>query len=258
MKMKTLIVDDNTLNLKVAQRIVEQEGLEVDTANSGFECLDMVKQNQYDIIFMDIMMPEMDGVETLKKLKEIENFNTPVVTLTADAKVGSEEKYLNEGFNAYLTKPIIKEKLDEVLNSLLSADKKETVKDTETKKDSQDGATKGNIEYLKANDIDVDVSIELLGDIEMYNQTLKDFIEESKSRIPRIIKNKMSRNMKDYSIDVHAMKSDSKYLGFKKLAELSYEHEIKSKEEDSNFVTLHFDELIDEYERISEIMKKYL
>ena len=256
--MKALIVDDNVLNLKVAQRIVEQEGLEVDTANSGFECIDKVKQNQYDIIFMDIMMPEMDGVETFKKLKEIDNFNTPVVTLTADAKVGSEEKYLSEGFNAYLTKPIIKEKLDEVLNSLLSIDKKETVKNTETKKDSQDDATKGNIEYLKANDIDVDASIELLGDIEMYNQTLKDFIEESKSRIPRIIKNKMSRNMKDYSIDVHAMKSDSKYLGFKKLAELSYKHKIKSKEEDLNFVTLHFDELIDEYERISEIMKKYL
>lgn len=89
--MKALIVDDNTLNLKIAQRLVEQQGLEVDAVTSGFECLDKVRENYYDIIFMDIMMPEMDGVETFKKLKEIENFNTPVVTLTADAKVGSEE-----------------------------------------------------------------------------------------------------------------------------------------------------------------------
>ena len=87
--MKALVVDDNTLNLKIAQKLIEQEGLDVDAVSSGFECLDKVKENQYDIIFMDIMMPEMDGVETFKKLRRIENFNTPVVTLTADAKVGS-------------------------------------------------------------------------------------------------------------------------------------------------------------------------
>ena len=117
---------------------------------------------------------------------------------------------------------------------------------------------KGNIEFLKEKDIDVDASIELLGDIEMFNQTLKDFIEESKDRIPRIIKNKMSENMSDYAIDVHAMKSDSKYLGFKKLAELSYDHEMKSKANDYEYVALHFEELIDEYNRIRDVINSYL
>ena len=92
----------------------------------------------------------------------------------------------------------------------------------------------------------------------MFNETLKDFIEESKERIPRLIKNKMSENMSDYAIDVHAMKSDSKYLGFKKLSELSYDHEMKSKANDYEYVTLHFEELIDEYNRIKEIIDKYL
>ena len=92
----------------------------------------------------------------------------------------------------------------------------------------------------------------------MYNDTLKTFIEENKTRIPRIKENKESRNMRDYSIDVHALKSDSKYLGFKKLAELSYDHELKSKEEDLEYINEHYDELMEEYDRISNIIGKYL
>ena len=84
--MKALIVDDNLINLKVAQRLLEHEGLEVETVMSGYECLARVKEISYDIIFMDIMMPEMDGVETLNKLKEINGFNIPVIALTADAE----------------------------------------------------------------------------------------------------------------------------------------------------------------------------
>ena len=118
--------------------------------------------------------------------------------------------------------------------------------------------TKGNVEYLKENDIDVDASLELLGDIDMYNYTLNTFVEENKKRIPRIEKNKNEGNMKDYSIDVHALKSDSKYLGFKKLAELSYEHELKSKEDNLEYVDSHYEELINEYNRINAVVKKYI
>jgi len=118
--------------------------------------------------------------------------------------------------------------------------------------------TKGNVEYLKENDIDVDASLELLGDIDMYNDTLNTFVEENKKRIPRIEKNKNEGNMKDYSIDVHALKSDSKYLGFKKLDELSYEHELKSKENDIEYINKHYDELMNEYNRINDVIGKYL
>lgn len=267
--MKALIVDDNTLNLKIAQKLIEQEGLEVDIVQSGFECLEKVKDNQYDVIFMDIMMPEMDGVETYKKLKEIDGFNTPVITLTADAKLGAEENYLRMGFYDYIPKPINKDRLKEILNKIIGGknivdtekDSHDTIENLNNNiKDSvsRDSDTKGNLEYLKENGIDVDESIALLGDLEMFNQTLNDFVKESKTRIPRIMRNKMTENMKDYSIDVHAMKSDSKYLGFKKLAELSYEHELKSKENNYEYVTLHFDELIDEYVKIKKIIDKYL
>ena len=90
-----------------------------DTCVSGFECLDKVKDNKYDLILMDDMMPKMSGVETFKKLKEDKGFNTPVIILTANAVSGMKEKYLNEGFNDYLAKPIDKLELDRVLGEYL-------------------------------------------------------------------------------------------------------------------------------------------
>lgn len=117
--MKALIVDDNKINLMVAKKSIEGVFDVIDEAFSGQECLDMVGKSTYDIILMDIMMPEMDGVETLKRLKEIPGFNIPVLAVTADAESGAEEKYLGAGFISYIPKPFIPDKLkDEVLNLL--------------------------------------------------------------------------------------------------------------------------------------------
>ena len=116
--MKALIVDDTIINIKVAQRLIEHEGLEAQYVMSGKECLDKVKEIKYDVIFMDIMMPEMDGVETFKKLQEIDGFNIPVVALTADAETGAKEKYLKLGFNNYIAKPIQLDILHNVINNL--------------------------------------------------------------------------------------------------------------------------------------------
>lgn len=113
---KILIVDDNKLNLKVASRLIEKYKCEIETIESGFECLDKIKAGEhFDLILMDDMMPEMGGVETFHKLQEIEGFNTPVIALTANAISGMREKYLSEGFNDYLSKPIDKAELNKVL-----------------------------------------------------------------------------------------------------------------------------------------------
>ena len=117
---KILIVDDNTLNLKVAAKFLEIYNPEVETVESGFACLEKVKDNNYDLILLDDMMPKMSGVETLKKLKENEGFKTPVVVLTANAISGMKEKYLNEGFDDYLAKPINKEELKNILEKVLN------------------------------------------------------------------------------------------------------------------------------------------
>ena len=117
---KILIVDDNKLNLKVASKIFKDYNFIIEEAESGFECLEKAQNNNYDIIFMDIMMPKMGGVETFRKLKEKENFNTPVVALTADAMEGKSNKYLEVGFNDYLSKPIDRNQLQNVLKKILS------------------------------------------------------------------------------------------------------------------------------------------
>ena len=116
---KILIVDDNLLNIKVAKRSLDNLGLILEDVMSGKECLEKVKNNNYDLILMDIMMPEMSGETTLEELKKNKKFDTPVIALTADALSGAKEKYLKEGFVDYIAKPFTKEeiltKLDEYL-----------------------------------------------------------------------------------------------------------------------------------------------
>ena len=92
---------------------------QIELAASGIEAIELVKTNKYDLIFMDIMMPKMNGVETLEKLREKEDFTTPVVALTADAIEGTDEKYLSVGFNSYLSKPIDRKALNKVINKYL-------------------------------------------------------------------------------------------------------------------------------------------
>ena len=270
---KVLVVDDNLLNLKVASKLLKERLLEVETSSSGFDCIEKIKSgNKYDIIFMDIMMPKMSGKDTLKKLKEIEGFNIPVVALTADAMSGVGDKYIEVGFNDYLSKPIENTELNRVLNKIFTKEKEEDIHKVIPITDEEiaelnrrfgdptlnSNDKKNNVDYLKENGIDVDSSLELLGDIDMYNETLETFIEENKKRIPRLKENKESGNMSEYAIDVHALKSDSKYLGFKKLAELSYEHEMKSKENNKDYINEHFDELMNEYNKIMDIINKYI
>ena len=119
-KKKILVVDDNSLNLKVALRLLETHNIKPDTCISGFECIEKIKDNTYDLILLDDMMPKMSGTETLKKIKtEYKDFNTKVVVLTANAISGMKEKYISDGFDDYLAKPIDKSELKRVLKTYL-------------------------------------------------------------------------------------------------------------------------------------------
>ena len=107
---KVLIVDDNELNIKVAKRTLSKFNLEIDSCTSGDESIEKIKNGcKYDLILMDIMMPNKSGETTLKELKEIDGFNIKVIALTADALVGAREKYISEGFVDYIAKPFTKE-----------------------------------------------------------------------------------------------------------------------------------------------------
>ena len=267
---KILIVDDNKLNIKVARRVTDALNIKkVDECYNGKECLEMVSSNNdYDIILMDIMMPVMNGEEALKKLKEINGFNTPVIALTADAVAGSKEKYIKQGFVEYLAKPFNKESLKEKLDKIFN-NKEETSEDRwknvpkyefgttmETLDEEIKEETNDNEKILEDADIDYKIGLENFGSTEMYKQMLQDWYNEVTEKWDRIVSNK--ENMKEYSIDVHSLKSDSKYFGFTELAKLSLDHELKSKDGDKEYISKHFNELETEYKRILEVVSKYL
>ena len=266
---KILLVDDNELNIKVATKLLERHNAtNITSFTSGIECLNSIRNNdQYDVILLDDMMPKMSGTETLKELKKIPNFNTAVVALTANAITGMKEKYLNEGFTSYLAKPIDKNELVKVLNEVLDNAQKakqeirqeevEQLEILEYEEPVQQESTNTK-EYLIQNGVDMDKSLELLGDMDMYNDTIKDFFNELPTKWNRIIEFKNSNDMPNYAIDVHSLKSDCKYLGFMTLADIAYQHELKSKENDSTFVNEHFNELEEEYKNVLRITTKYL
>ena len=117
---KVLVVDDNKINIKVALKLLSNFGITADSVESGFDCLKKIQEeNTYDLILLDDMMPKMSGVETLKKLQEDPQFKMPVVALTANAISGMKEKYLADGFNDYLAKPIDKNELKRILETYL-------------------------------------------------------------------------------------------------------------------------------------------
>lgn len=267
---KVLIVDDNKLNVKVARRVTDALNIKkVDECYNGSECINIVaSSNDYDLILMDIMMPVMNGEEALKKLKEIDGFNTPVIALTADAVAGSKEKYIKEGFADYLAKPFnkdgLKEKLDKIFNNekQTSEDRWKDVPkyefgtnmkplEEEVKEETND-----NEKILEEANINYKVGLENFGSIEMYKEMLNDWFKEIDEKWNRIVSNK--ENMKEYSVDVHSLKSDSKYFGFTELAKLSLNHELKSKDGDKSYVKEHFNELETEYKRIIDVVSKYL
>ena len=252
--IKILVVDDNKLNIKIARTIMKDYDFEIDEAYSGQECIDKVQAKDYNIIFMDYMMPEMDGIETLHHIKEHPSVKSAVVALTADATDGSREKFLTAGFDEYVSKPINKDSLNQVIDKMLN---KQSLEFKDEKVEEIQVEVTNKVDYLKQNGIDVDHGLELLGDMEMYDETLKLFMEGLNERFNKIKTFKEQNNMPDYAVEVHALKSDSKYLGFTKLAELAYNHEMKSKENDSEYVNNNFKELYDETLNIFNIVKKY-
>ena len=122
---RVLVVDDNKLNLKVAKRTLDSLNLPMDQCESGQECIDKINLGQnYDVILMDIMMPEISGITTLKELQKDESFTTPVIAVTADAISGAEEKYLENGFCDYISKPFTKEQIEKKLIKIFDEQEK--------------------------------------------------------------------------------------------------------------------------------------
>lgn len=350
--VRILLVDDTALNLKVACKLLERYGAnQVITCDNGFDCLEKIRRGEvYDLILLDDMMPKMSGVETLKKLKEIPGFKVPTIALTANAISGMREKYLADGFDDYLAKPIEKDQLIQVINQVLGRSvteelsvipneeisklpisseavreeiipvdemqedrnavipitdedidvtteldklkleevkleaeevKIDHIEDIETLEETSpveevsevkpidlvpvvdidiptESFEKVGRDYLESHGCDVNHALELLGDMEMYNMTINDFMNEVEAKWEKIVTYKNSGDMENYAIEVHSLKSDCKYLGFMTLADIAYEHELKSKANDVSFVNDNFERLETEYKKVLEVARTYV
>ncbi len=271
-----LVVDDNVMNLEVFTGLLKHTQMNIKTADSGKEALEQIALHEYDLIFMDHMMPEMDGIETFHEMRRLWNEeplklktrkDTPVVILTANAIYGAKEAYLQEGFCDYLSKPIDYQQLEEVIVKWLSESKVEFVErsvlveesdifDLIEKKMSLDDK---KFKLLEKSGVDLEAGLKNMGgSIETYDEILTIYFEEISEKLRRIRKSGTLGDMKAYSVDVHSLKSTSASIGAMQLSEMAKEHEYRSRQDDSLFVRKNLGRLCAECEKMIRVGKQYL
>ncbi|WP_295154846.1 ATP-binding protein [uncultured Ruminococcus sp.] len=217
-----LIVDDTRMNLTVAAGLIKDTEIVTDTAESGSAALRLTLENKYDLILMDQRMPEMDGTETLHRLRAQENrlnAETPVICLTADALSGAKERYKAEGFNDHLSKPIDSRRLKQMLMQYLPQEKVILTDgeqhDTHTA-DTSGGAYSG----LRALGINTSAGLAYCNnDRELYDMMLAEYITGAAERKERLERFFGDHDAKNYAIVVHALKSTSRSVGVDRIAE---------------------------------------
>lgn len=248
---KVLVVDDNQVNLKVASGLLKLYGIDAKLAESGEECLNAVKKQTYDIIFMDQMMPGMDGVETLSRLREIKkgNKSTPVIALTANALVGVKEEMLEEGFDDFLGKPMDLTELENVLIRFLK-ELQEEMPEAGREETGFAAETAGRYESLIRKGIDVQAGIELCGGEESYLEVLKAFVTNAPVQQRSLSQSLKLGDYRRYAVSAHALKSAAASIGALKLSEISRMHEEAGNKENIAYINEDFVNLIEEYGEI--------
>ncbi|MBR5377067.1 MAG: response regulator [Lachnospiraceae bacterium] len=261
---KVLVVDDNLMNLKVAKNLLSLYSIEPDLASSGAEAIELIKNKTYHVVCMDHMMPLMDGIETLKKLKEEDLLpkETVVLMMTANAVVGVKESYLKEGFADYISKPIELARMEEKLEKYLP---KDLLKEPGAKDDNKTGAKPGqvsddktdNTEYeimefpanegkedegsdgsleerihrLKEKGFDTDAALAYCtGSPQFYAELLDEFASSSAQKMADLDGMLENGDLHGYATAVHALKSTSRTIGANALSELARELELAADE----------------------------
>lgn len=254
-KAHILVVDDNAINLKVVKGLLEPYKLTVSTAQSGQQCLDLLENNRYDMIYMDHMMPGLDGIDTLHLIRERDGEyfkNVPVVALTANAISGVREMFFSVGFQDYVSKPIELTQLEKSLKNHLPPEY----------------IIKCNSPVKAAHKADNDISIAgvdvargLLncgGSNANYAEVLNVVCSDSERIIGDLVRFAESRDYKNYTIQAHAMKSVCANIGALPLSEYAKAHEFAGHDEQYDFIDNGYRQLTDEYEALCAAIRAEL
>lgn len=223
-KARVLVVDDNDMNLKVFASLLKKTQIQITQCTSGRECIELVRDNHYDIIFLDHMMPEMDGIETLKRMMKITDgpcADSPVIMLTANAITGAREKYLAEGFRDFLPKPIFADQLEEMVCRYLPQEYVEKQADTAPRLSESTARRK----VPEIEEIDYDYAMAVWKDEDSFYAALQDFHD----MLPRVkhafetLAEGLDREevLQEYKMHLHTMKGTSAMVGALLLSKLS-------------------------------------
>jgi len=243
---KVLVVDDMDINLYVAKGMLTPYGLQIDTATSGYEAIDKIKRNAYDLVFMDHMMPIIDGVETTEQIRKLgsEYQRLPIIALTANAVAGMKEMFLANGFNGYLSKPIDTRELDEILREWMSSDKISPLPDTEAS-DSDAAGNKIDDKFWdavgKTGDIDTETGLRHhTGNRETYYKTLEKFHKKLISECDHMGDSLDTYDIKNFEISIHAMESILAIIGAEELAKTALDLENASEKQKIEYCSQKF------------------
>ena len=255
-----LVVDDNPVNLTVATGLLEPLRMKVQTANSAAEAIDLIHNTKFDLIFMDHMMPEVDGVEATHIIRRlVPSYNdVPIIALTANAIGGAREMFIREGMNDFVAKPIdLKEIVSKLKNwlpqeKIIHYDENNPPPPITESQQQQGGFSASDIVELNTEH-----AISLLGTEKLYWSVLKDYFNAIEKKAEVILGHKAAERWRDYTIEVHALKSSSRQIGADEIADVAAEMEKAGNDGNIDLINEKTDGLIEDYLQLHEALKKY-
>lgn len=247
-----LIVDDNDINRAVAKGVIEPLGMQVDLAASGAECIEKVRNFRYDIIFMDHMMPEMDGIEAAHIIKQRfpSYADVPIIALTANAARGAREMFLREGMSDFIAKPISLRTIANKIRRWLPSEKIIPVSKSENKAQPQ---------HILPDipELDLKSAKELIGSEKLLLNVIEQYYRSADKNIAKINASYENGNTELLTIEFHSLKSTSKQIGANKLSQMAKDLEMAGKNNNNTYIKNNIEKFLDEYKTMKNVLSAY-
>ena len=255
---RVLVVDDNTMNLKVFKSLIKRTKVRVDAAGSGDEGLAFAAKQRYDMIFLDHMMPKKDGIETLKELQSDPtgiNAKTPVICLTANAISGAREQYLKAGFEDYLAKPIDTKELEKQLLQYLPKEKIMDWAEEEEQQEDRHEVQAADLASLKDYGVNVEAGLENCQGEEIFRQVLKVFLDTADENTQELERLLRESDLEGYTTLVHSLKSSARTIGAMELGEKALMLEKAGRNGDMAYINAHHGDFLKDYQALKAPLK---
>ena len=248
---KVLVVDDNTVNLKVAVGLLSLYKIQADTASGGHRAVEMVRETEYDLIFMDHMMPDMDGIDTTVAIRGLGQgyADIPIVALTANAVGDVKEMFKAEGMNDFLAKPVEMSKLDSILRKWLP----------ENLQQAREEAIRTEEEYCEISGVDTRRGMKNSGGVsDNYTEILDFYVADCRNRLVEIETYHKEGNIKALIICVHALKSASANIGADDMSSMALALETAGKAADTGYIDANLRRFCDSLAVLVDNIQNYL